>query len=1004
MQRLIKWGITAKITVVFALLILVGTITTGYMVYHGSRQQLLEHANKQLSHSAELIKIRFQDSINALNNDILMLSYLPKIQQLAEQTTSPTLSLAQKTQLQKEITSSFNALLAVRPFYFQARYIGVADQGREVIRIDRDMESGALITIPPKELQQKGKRDYFIASLQLQKGETYLSPINLNREHGQISLPVTPTIRISTPIYLKGGELAGIIIINVNFQYAFNVMAEMTPKTTKLYFANQQGDYLVHPEVKKIFGFDWGRHYSMYEDFPQSKPLFSYNNKQVKQLLNTATSSSTIFTQVPIQIANYQRHYVIAMQAPHDVILAGVQEVRNYTILVILLFCSGGILLSIVFSYFLTRPLSEISTAIGTFNNQQTLPKLPIDRVDEIGVLARSFHKLIIKIRSYIQDIEEKEQEVRAIFETASQSIIVTSHQGIIEQCNIATEYMFGYTQTELLQQPIGLLFAGKKIQTQHLLDKCHSHNHEIMGKRKDSSSFPIYVSVGSYQLIDKQKFTFIFHDISDLKNIEAEVRKAKETAEAANHAKSIFLANMSHELRTPLNAILGFTQIMERDAALSLEQKENIQIINQSGEHLLTLINDVLEMSKIEAGRTQLHENVFSLPQLFKELKNLFYLRAEIKGLQLIFTGDADSDVHYIKADEGKIRQILINLLGNALKFTHEGSVTVHLHQVKHLEGHTIQLHISIIDTGAGMSESEIEQLFQPFTQTQSGIKAQEGTGLGLSITQQFIKLMGGGIQVESRIGQGTSFTFYINVKRAAAPTENKHLTNQRQVIGLVEGQTSPRILIAEDDTLNRRLLNKILSDVGFDVRDAKDGGEAVQLFQTWQPDFIWMDMRMPVLNGYEATKQIKKLPNGDKTIIIALTASAFDEERELILAAGCDDFMRKPFKTAKLFEKMAHHLNISYQYEEIDETKQHIDNTEESLSLTPEVMAKLPLEWMSQLELAVIQADFSQLLALIGDIEAEYPEITEKLSCLVNEFEYDTLLILIQKSELCR
>lgn len=418
-----------------------------------------------------------------------------------------------------------------------------------------------------------------------------------------------------------------------------------------------------------------------------------------------------------------------------------------------------------------------------------------------------------------------------------------------------------------------------------------------------------------------------------------AELKKAKETADAANRAKSDFLAHMSHELRTPLNAILGFTQLMSRDNSLNFEQQENLSIINRSGEHLLTLINDVLEMSKIEAGQTTLNENSFDLYRLLDSIQDMLEIKAAEKSLQLIFDRPTDLP-QYICTDESKLRQVLINLLGNAIKFTQQGIVILRVSVVScplpSLDSpNQLTLQFEVEDTGPGISVEEIENLFEPFAQTETGRKSQEGSGLGLPISRKFVKLMGGDIRVTSTVGLGTSFNFHIQVKSAES-SEIKLAKFEHRIIGLAAGQPNCRILVVEDKWANRQLLVQLLLPLGFEVKEATNGQEAIALLETWSPDLIWMDMRMPLMDGYTATQQIRAKNWHKPPIIIALTANAFEEERSIALSVGCDDFVRKPFQENIILEKIAEYLGVQYTYAAPSDRSSVINKNPEELPVT--------------------------------------------------------------------
>ncbi|HBE17036.1 MAG TPA: hypothetical protein DEG17_19130 [Cyanobacteria bacterium UBA11149] len=476
----------------------------------------------------------------------------------------------------------------------------------------------------------------------------------------------------------------------------------------------------------------------------------------------------------------------------------------------------------------------------------------------------------------------------------------------------------------------------------------------------------------------------------------------AKEAAETANKAKSIFLANMSHELRTPLNAILGFSQIMNRDSSLKEEQIENLSIISRSGEHLLSLINDVLNMSKIEAGRTILTPNIFDIYEMLNIIEEMFQSRAEAKGIQLIFNCDLDIP-KYVFADESKLRQILINLLSNSIKFTEEGKVTlrVFLGNSTEVDSNKELINFEVEDTGYGIKPEELKTLFDTFVQTETGRHSQEGTGLGLAISQKFAQLMGGKITVSSTFGKGTIFRFDIPVEIAKS-SEIKSTQPTSRVIHIAPNQPTYRILVVDDRWENRQVLSKLLRAVGFQVKEAVNGEEAVTISENWQPHLIWMDMRMPVMNGYEATQRIKATQQD--IIIIALTASAFEEERSQILAHGCNDYLRKPFQESVIFAKMAQYLGVEYIYDpqiiktqslEILQTDKEEIPTEGSLLLE---ISQMPLEWVAQLHQTANQLNVKRTLKLIQQIPPEYSQLAIALTNWVNGFHFDEISNLTQ------
>jgi signal transduction histidine kinase/CheY-like chemotaxis protein len=480
--------------------------------------------------------------------------------------------------------------------------------------------------------------------------------------------------------------------------------------------------------------------------------------------------------------------------------------------------------------------------------------------------------------------------------------------------------------------------------------------------------------------------------------------------AQNANQAKSRFLANMSHELRTPLNAILGFTQLMTRDASIGKEQQENLKIINRSGEHLLKLINDILEMSKIEVGQITLNQSQFDLHIMLKSIEEMLRLKANAKNLNLSF--NIASDVpRIIDADEGKLRQIIINLLGNALKFTERGSIVLRVgkesnyklpgeQQVEFLFADTYNLCFAVEDTGPGVEEAELGKLFTPFEQTRVGRVSNEGTGLGLSICHKFVELMGGELKAKSTVGQGSVFYFQIPLREQEVTTEiANQQAKQGKVIALAENQPSYRILAVDDVPASRLLLNKLLTTIGFEVREAGDGLEAIELWQKWHPHLILMDMRMPIIDGYEATQRIKAEPEGNSTVVIALTASAFEEERVEILSVGCDDFMRKPFQEAELLTKIGQYLGVNYLYEAAEQTSSDWENL--PTELTPASLAVMSKSWRSQLYDAAAQVDNEEIFQLLKEIPEDYQALAQGLADLAEQFRCDRIIDLAKSGD---
>jgi PAS domain S-box-containing protein len=608
------------------------------------------------------------------------------------------------------------------------------------------------------------------------------------------------------------------------------------------------------------------------------------------------------------------------------------------------------------------------------------------DEQDQIGGILIFFENITARKR-----IEER---LRIVVDEVPSALLIVNHAGLIEMVNARAESFFGYRREELLGQCVDLLVPAR-FRAQHPqlragylaapVARPMGSGRDLYALCKDGSE--LAVEIGLHPLPDGAGMTVLVSvdDITERKRT-AELVTAIKAAQASNIIKSAFLASMSHELRTPLNAILGYAQILKDEPNLSERQSMGLHTIMESGQHLLALINDVLDFAKIESGKLALTTDIFDLSYFLKTIRNIIGIKAE--GKNLSFTLDLQVDLpQAVQTDETRLRQVLLNLLSNAVKFTDCGQVTLQV-TCERSFGDDARLHFAVQDTGIGVSAEQQALLFRPFTQLGEASRQANGTGLGLAISQQLVHLMGGEIGFESQPGVGSRFWFEIPVVVKAKSTE---IRGKQAITGYAGARKT--ILIVDDIAGNRSMLTDFLTNLGFEVAVAVSGQEGLAQLAQSSPDLIIVDMVMLLMSGQEFMRTVRATPGGERLPMIAISATDTKEHQEQFLAAGADTFLSVPFALDALLQEMGSLLPVTWEATQITAEQ---DASAASLKALP----RAQLAKLQALALSGYMHDIVQWAEQLETLAAQYRPFAIKLRRLANDCQSKAILELVEQA----
>jgi len=919
-EKTSTFGMKGKIILSLGGIVLLSMLILGISIYRESIQAAENAAVKTSASSIDGISIEIEETLAADRRTLLSLRGTPPVEAIIRSRDAGGIDPVSGDRIalwHRRLEKIFEAFMANHPQYLQLSYID--EKGNEIVRV----QSGNRIPyrVSRGNLQNKSDQTYVVKTLKLPPGHFYTSDVALNREHGNIQVPHIPTFLIATPVY-HAGKVRGIIIINFTTEKLFAGIVDHA-SGIETYLTDQNGYFLIHSDMSKAFGFDLGTDFQLGHD-KQDLMRLSRNHDSFTRFHRLHREVDG-FRKIYFDPEDHSHYWLLSYHIPASEVFAEVNSLRNTMLTSGLIITLISLLIIVWFvSRKLVNPITLLAQTTGKMQagdlSVRADTRLVKDELRTLYQAINAFAEKQKKTTAYLEkQVAERTEYLSCIVDNLVDGLITIDEKGIIHSFNSAAEKIFGYNADEIIGENVKTLMP-EPFRAEH---DGYLHNYistekkkiigigrQVEGLRKDGEAFPLDLAVSEIYTDGKRQFIGTVRDITERVLAEQNIADKNRELEQNNRMKSEFLANMSHELRTPLNAIIGFSEVLKdgMTGQMSEQQTDYIGEIFNSGQHLLSLINDILDLSKIESGKMELDLEQTNIPDLLHN--SLSIIKEKAMKHRIKISQEIGDGIENCWIDRRKIKQIVFNLLSNAVKFTPDGgSVYLRVHKItnKKMDASSNEnfLEISVSDTGIGISDADQKKLFSAFVQADSSLaRKYEGTGLGLVIIKKLAELHGGTVDMRSEQGKGSTFTVWLPYRtdgekdESVITTASDNPRHNRNRVQAIHPSASPftdslSVLIIEDENTAADLMRVQLETAGYRTLHAASADAALEILSETKPDLITLDILMPGTDGWDFLAMLKN----DKALAhipVVIVSIIANEKKGFSLGAA--EILQKP------------------------------------------------------------------------------------------------------------